>query len=97
MLMDMYMSVNVDAYVGTHVDIQLANMDAAVADPEGDTTADYLDLDSVRHALNVPGRDVTGNATHNQPNTTRGLWLGFDGQISQVPKWPMLVQVRSTA
>jgi hypothetical protein len=69
----------------------LPNVDSATQDPEGDATAAYLDTDAVRAALNVPARSVTGSTTQNQFNTTRGLWLGFDGQKSQVFRWPDLV------
>jgi carboxypeptidase C (cathepsin A) len=70
----------------------LPNVDAAVADPEEGITAAYLDTQEVRAALNVPPKATTGHpATRNQVNTTRGLWLEYDGDISQLPKWPRLV------
>ena len=37
------------------------SVDAAVADPEGDVTAMYLDSPAVRLALNVPSRAITGS------------------------------------
>jgi hypothetical protein len=70
----------------------LPNVDAAVGDPEEDITATYLDTPAVRKALNVPPSSTTGHpATNNQVNTTRGLWQKYDGDISQLPKWPRLV------